>query len=49
MENRTPDTDKVSRDFVKSVTEIEKLTGFEFFTGISDDVKSRYNLDLWGL
>ncbi len=49
MENSTPDTDKVSRDFVKSVTEIEKLTGFEFFTGISDNVKSRYNLDLWGL
>lgn len=49
MENKTPDTDKVSRVFVKSVTEIEKLTGFEFFTDISDNVKSRYNLDLWGL
>jgi len=49
MENSAPDTDRVSRDFVKSVTEIEKLTGFEFFPGISEQVKSRYNLDLWGL
>lgn len=49
IENSTPSADNISKDFVKSVTEIEKLTGFVFFPEISDDIKCRYNLDLWGL
>ncbi len=49
MENTAPDTGSVSRENVKSVTEIEELTGFEFFPGMPQEVKSRYNLDMWGL
>ena len=41
--------DKISRNEMVSVAEIERLTGFTFFPELSDEVKSSYEPSDWGM
>ena len=53
MENRSYGSAAFTRGFAKTVDEIEKLTGFDFFVNLNDEyekeAESKYDASAWGL
>lgn len=49
IENRTPSDGDVWQDHIKSVSDVEELTGQTFFPAISSTVKDVVSLSAWGI